>query len=58
MIMNLIDHIEIYILEIFAEIAMHLFIRDIRDKQFDLELPRIYQLEKYYDLTASKEDQL
>lgn len=56
--MNLIDHIEIYILEIFAEIAMHLFIRDIRDKQFDLELPRIYQLEKYYDLTASKEDQL
>lgn len=56
--MNLIDHIEIYILEIFAEIAMHLFIRDIRDKQFDLELSRIYQLEKYYDLTASKEDQL
>ena len=55
MIMNLIDHIEIYILEIFAEIAMHLFIRDIRDKQFDLELSRIYQLEKYYDLTASKE---
>lgn len=49
-ITNLIDHIEIYIhIEIFAEIAMHPLIRDIHDKQFDLELPRIHQLAKYYN---------
>lgn len=32
---NLIDSIEIPILEIFVEIAMHLFICGIHDKQFD-----------------------
>lgn len=35
MTINFIDHVKIYILEIFVKIAMDFLICDVRDKQFE-----------------------